>query len=87
MMSTRLEVEATVDEEKRSFDWGIVFSVLACLFLCGSLFLFVRNNALFAQSGRNLWHIETVVMLMVLGVPCILMLLQLIRSLRRSVSD
>jgi len=86
-MSTHLEIEATVDEEKRSFDWGMMFSVLACLFLCGSLFLFVRNNALLAHSGRNLWHIETVVMLLVLGLPCILMLLQLIRSLRRSVSD
>jgi len=76
-----------VDEEKRSLDWGFVFSALACLFLCGSLFLFVRNNALFAHSGRNLWHIETVVMLMVLAVPCILMLLQLIRSLKRSTGD
>jgi hypothetical protein len=76
-----------VEEEKRSLDWGFVFSTLACLFLCGSLFLFVRNNALFAHSGRNLWHIETVVMLLVLAVPCFLMLLQLIRSLRRSTGD
>lgn len=87
MMLTRLEAEVTVDEEKRSFDWGIVFSVFACLFLCSSLFLFIRNNALFAHSGRNLWHIETVVMLIVLGLPCILMVLQLIRSLRQSMGD
>lgn len=71
-----------MDEERSRFDGGIVLSILACLFLAGSLFLFIRNNALFAHGGRNLWHPEALVMLGVLGIPFILMLLQLLRSLR-----
>jgi hypothetical protein len=73
-----------MNEERRKFDGGMLVSILACLFLAGSLFLFIRNNALFAHGGRNLWHPETLVMLGVLGIPFILMVLQLFRSLRRT---
>jgi DMSO reductase anchor subunit len=72
-----------VDDKKASFDWDMVFTTLACLFLGGSLYLFIRNNALFAHGGRNLWHADALVMLGVLGIPFILVLLHLVRSLRR----
>jgi hypothetical protein len=72
-----------VEHEKQQFDWGTVFSVMACLLLGGGLFLFIRNNALLANGGRNLWHPEALVMLGVLGVPFVLVLLHVVRSLRR----
>ncbi len=68
-----------MDEKKRPFDWGTVFSILACFVLGAGLFLFIRNNALFANGGRNLWHAESLMMLGVLGIPFILMLLHLVR--------
>ena len=71
-----------MDNEKRAFDWGIVFTALTCLFLGGSLFLFIRNNQLLAHGGRNLWHPESLVMLGVLGIPFVLVLLHFARSLR-----
>jgi hypothetical protein len=70
----------TVKEQKRSLDWGTLFSILACFCLGAGLFLFIRNNDLLANGGRNLWHVESLVMLAVLGVPFILMLLHLVRS-------
>jgi formate/nitrite transporter FocA (FNT family) len=70
----------TVKEQKRSFDWGMLFSILACFCLGAGLLLFIRNNDLLADGGRNLWHVESLVMLAVLGVPFILMLLHLVRS-------
>ncbi|MEE8304432.1 MAG: hypothetical protein V3S24_18595 [Candidatus Tectomicrobia bacterium] len=72
-----------VDDEKVPFDWGTIFTVLICLFLAGSLFLFIRNNELLAHGGRNLWHVEALVMLGVLGIPFVLTLLHLARHLRR----
>lgn len=66
------------------FDGGTILSILACLLLGGGLFLFIRNNSLFAHGGRNLWDPEALVMLGVLGIPFVLMLLQLVRSLGRS---
>jgi DMSO reductase anchor subunit len=72
-----------MDDDKVAFDWGIVFTALACIFLGGSLFLFIHNNALFAHGGRNLWSPAALVMLGVLGVPFILVFLHLVRSLRR----
>lgn len=74
----------TVDEGKKSFDWGTVFSILACLFLGGGLFLFIRNNALFSHGARNLLHVEAIIMLGVLGIPFILSLFHLVRHLRRN---
>ena len=74
----------TVQEEKPHADGGIVFSLLACLFLGVSLFFFFRNNALLAHGGRNLWHLESLVMLGVLGIPFVLVVLSLSRGLRRS---
>lgn len=71
-----------MDEEKKSFDWGIVFSTAACLILGVGLFLFIRNNALFANGGQNLWHVESLVMLAVLGIPFVLMALHVIRSFK-----
>ncbi|MGQ4807476.1 hypothetical protein NKDENANG_00828 [Candidatus Entotheonellaceae bacterium PAL068K] len=76
-------VGSAVNNEKTSFDWGIVLTALGCLFLGGSLFLFIRNNQLFAHGGRNLWHPESLIMFGVLGVPFILVLLHFVRSLRR----
>jgi hypothetical protein len=73
----------TVGDEKQPFDWGIVFSTLACLLLGGGLFLFIRNNALLAHGGRNLWHPEALIMLGVLGVPFVLVFLHVVRSFRR----
>ena len=71
-----------MDEEKKSFDWGVVFSAVACVVLGIGLFLFIRNNALFANGGQNLWHIESLVMLGVIGVPFVLMTLHVVRSLK-----
>ena len=70
----------TVKEQKRSFDWGRLFSILACFCLGAGLFLFIRNNDLLAEGGRNLWRVESLVMLAVLGIPFVLMLLHLVRS-------
>jgi hypothetical protein len=72
-----------VNGTKQSLDWGTVFTVLICVFLGGSLFLFIRNNALFADGARNLWHPEALVMFGVLGIPFVLVLLHLIRHARR----
>jgi DMSO reductase anchor subunit len=70
-----------VAEEKQSFDGGTVFTILACLFLGGSLFFFIRNNALFSHGARNLLHPDALVMFGVLGIPFILSLLHLVRQL------
>jgi hypothetical protein len=72
-----------VGNEKQQFDWGLVFSILTCLLLGGGLFLFIRNNALLANGGQNLWHPEALIMLGVLGVPFVLVLLHVVRSFRR----
>ena len=71
-----------MDEEKKSFDWGMVFSAVACVVLGIGLFLFIRNNALFAHGGQNLWHVESLVMLGVIGIPFGLMALHVIRSFK-----
>jgi hypothetical protein len=76
-------VHTTVSEEKRPHDWSIVFSALACLFLGGGLFLFIRNNQLFAHGGQNLWHPEALIMFGALGIPFVLGVLHFIRHLRR----
>lgn len=70
-------------EEKWSFDWGMVFSTVACLLLGGGLFLFIRNNALLAHGGRNLLYPEALIMLAVLGVPFVLVLLHIVRAWRQ----
>ena len=72
-----------MDERKQPFDWGMVFTVLICMFLGGSLFLFIRNNDLLAHGARNLWHPEALIMFGVLGIPFVLVLLHLIRHARR----
>ena len=69
--------------EKRQqtlFDWGIMFSLVACLFLGAALFLFVDNNDLLANGAEKLRHPEAFIMLGVLGIPFVLMLLHLIRT-------
>ena len=73
-----------VVEEKPSFDWGIILSILACAGLGVGLFLFIRNNALLANGARNLWHIESIVMLGVIGIPFVLVLLHLLRTFKPS---
>jgi hypothetical protein len=64
-----------------SFDWGIVFSIVACLFLGAALFLFITNNNLLANGAEKLRHPEAFVMLGVLGIPFVLMLIHVIRVL------
>jgi DMSO reductase anchor subunit len=61
----------------------MIFTLLAWLFLGGSLFLFIRNNELFAHGGRYLMHPDALVMLGVLGIPFILVLLHLVRALQQ----
>ena len=67
--------------QQTSFDWGIVFSIVACLFLGTALFLFIDNNDLLANGAEKLRHPEAFIMLGVLGIPFVLMLLHLIRTL------
>jgi len=73
-----------VDSERPSFDWGVVFNVVGCLLLGMALFLFVRNNALLAHGGRNLWHAEALVILGLVGLPFGMMVLQFVRRVIRS---
>ncbi|GIX46179.1 MAG: hypothetical protein KatS3mg131_0390 [Candidatus Tectimicrobiota bacterium] len=62
---------------------GLLSNGLVCLFLAASLFLFIRNNELFAHGGRHLRHPAALVMLGVLGVPLVLTVLRLLRLLRQ----
>ena len=72
-----------MDDEKPSFDSGLIFRVVLCVFLGGCLYLFIRNNHLFAQGARNLQHPEALVMFAVLGIPCLVSVVHLVRSFRR----
>ena len=72
-----------MDDEKRGFDSGVIFRVLLCLFLGACLYLFITNNQLFANGAHNLQHPEAFVMFAVLGIPFILAIVHLVRSLRR----
>jgi hypothetical protein len=67
--------------QQTPFDWGIVFSIVACFFLGAALYLFITNNNLLANGAEKLWHPEAFVMLGVLGIPFVLMLLHVIRTL------
>jgi len=67
--------------QQTPFDWGILFSIIACFFLGAALFLFITNNNLLANGAEKLWHPEVLVMLGVLGIPFVLMLLHVIRAL------
>jgi hypothetical protein len=73
----------TVDDGTPAVDSGLFLRVLLCAFLGGCVYLFIRNNHLFANGARNLWHPEALVMFAVLGIPFILSVVHLIRSLRR----
>ena len=72
-----------VDDEKRGFDSGVILRVLLCLFLGACLYLYITNNHLFANGAHNLQHPEALVMFAVLGIPFILGVVHLLRSLRR----
>ncbi|ETX01987.1 MAG: hypothetical protein ETSY1_05250 [Candidatus Entotheonella factor] len=72
---------AAEEGQQASFDWGIVFSIVACLFLGAALFLFIDNNDLLANGAKKLRHPEAFVMLGVIGIPFVLMFLHLIRTL------
>ena len=72
----------TVDDEKPAFDSGLIFRVVLCVFLGGCLYLFITNNHLFAHGARNLQHPEALVMLAVLGIPFVVSVVHLVRSLR-----
>ena len=71
-----------VDDEKRGFDSSVIVRVLLCLFLGACLYLFITNNHLFANGAHNLQYPEALVMFAVLGIPFILALVHLVRSLR-----
>ena len=71
-----------MDDEKPAVDTGLIFRVVLCIFLGGCLYLFIRNNHLFAHGARNLQHPEALVMFAVLGIPLILSVVHLVRSLR-----
>ena len=72
-----------MDAEKPALDSGLIFRVVLCIFLGGCLYLFIRNNHLFAHGARNLQHPEALVMFAVLGIPFILSVVHLVRNLRR----
>ncbi len=78
---------AAEEGQQTSFDWGIVFSIIACFLLGVALFLFIDNNDLLANGAEKLWYPEAFVMLGVLGIPFVLMLLHLIRTLVPSRAD
>jgi hypothetical protein len=65
-----------VDNEQKQADSNLIFRVFLCIFLGLVLFLFVRNNDLFAHGGRNLRNPEAFIMLAILGIPFLLSLLQ-----------
>ncbi len=70
-------------DEKPAFDSSVIFRALLCLFLGACLYLFITNNRLFANRAHNLQNPEALVMLAVLGIPFILAVVHLVRSLRR----
>jgi hypothetical protein len=72
---------AAQEGQQTPYDWGIVFSIVACFFLGAELFLCITNNDLLAHGAEKVWHPEAFVMLGVLGIPFVLMLLHLIRTL------
>jgi len=72
-----------VDEAKRSVDTGLIFRILLCVFLGGCVYLFIRNNDLFANGAHNLRNPEALVMFAVLGIPFLLAVVHLVRGLRR----
>jgi len=47
------------------------------------LYLFIRNNQLFANGARNLQHPEALVMFAVLGIPFVVSVVHLVRRLRQ----
>ena len=71
-----------MDDEKRGFDSSVIVRVLLCLFLGACLYLIITNNHLFANGAHNIRHPEALVMFAVLGIPFILALVHLVRSLR-----
>ena len=72
-----------MNNEKPAFDSRVISQVLFCLFLGVCLYLFITNNHLFANGARNLRYPEALVMFAVLGIPFILAVVHLVRSLRR----
>ena len=72
-----------MDAEKPALDSGLIFRGVLCVFLGGCLYLFIRNNHLVANGARNLQHPEALVMFAVLGMPFILSVVHLVRSLHR----
>jgi len=72
-----------VDDERPFFDSGLLFRVVLCVLLGGCLYLFSRNNQLFANGARNLQHPEALVMFAVLGIPFVVSVVHLVRRLRQ----
>lgn len=68
---------------KAPFERGVIFRILVCGLLGAALVLFIRNNQLLARGADNLYHLESLIMLGVLGLPFLFAVFHLIRSLRR----
>ena len=73
-----------MDDAKSAVDSGLIFRGVFCVLLGGCLYLFIRNNHLFANGARNLQYSEALVMFAVLGVPFILSVVHLVRKARTS---
>ncbi len=72
-----------MDDEKPAFDSSVIFRALLCLFLGACLYLFITNNHLFANGAHHFQNLEALVMFAVLGIPFILAVVHLVRTLRR----
>lgn len=72
-----------MDNEKPSFDSAILFRIVYCVFFGACLYLYITNNSLLANGAHNLQTPEAIVMLLVFGIPFVLAVVYLIRSLRR----
>lgn len=69
-----------MDNTTKHADSSLVFRVFLCLLLGIVLFLFIRNNDLLAQGGRNLRNPEALIMLAIFGFPFLLSCFHLIRG-------
>lgn len=70
-----------MENDSSAFVWGMISRLCVCLFLGASLFLFIRNNQLLTYGSRIVYNPEALVMLGVLGIPFVLSVLHLVRSL------
>ena len=72
-----------MDDAKSAVASSLIFRGVLCVLLGGCLYLFIRNNHLFAHGAHNLQHPEALVMFVVLGIPFVVSVVHLVRSLHR----